>query len=56
MVETGRILARLFSNFVSVSSVASGNNWRIKPPAAATFKSGFTRTPKPTLEGVCSEV
>ena len=36
--------------------IASGIIWTIKPPAVETVLSRFIRTPRPTEEGVCSDV
>ena len=58
MCETELTLRRLASSLSIVSSVASGIGWMMKPPAPmqAIFSPAWPmRTPRPTLDGVCSE-
>ena len=43
-----------FSNWDIVSSVASGINWTISPPAHSTCFS-VVKTPNATTDGVCSD-
>ena len=54
IVVTDFNLATFCSKVAIVSSVASGINWTINPPACSTVVS-VVRTPNDTTDGVCSD-
>ena len=53
---TESISVIFFSSLSTTSSGVNGISWMINPPACFTLWSLSTSTPRPTADGICSDV